>query len=260
MPTDLTPELRSAIDRFTALDRVLVATDFDGVLAPLVDDPADSRPIDGSVALLERLARAGTPAALVSGRDLASLRAAAGVEPASPVILIGSHGAESSVELDLGATLDDRARQRLADTVEVLTRIAEQHQPVRLEHKPAGIVLHTRGVAPEVAEPATSAALRVPEEVAGVHAMRGKDVVELSVLPVSKGQALQALSRDLGVAATLYQGDDVTDETAFAALRDDERNVTVKVGPGETLAGFRVAGPPDAVATLRAVADRRTAG
>ena len=99
-------------DALAALDRVLVATDFDGVLAPLVDDPADSRPIDGSVALLERLARAGTPAALVSGRDLASLRAVAGVEPASPVILIGSHGAESSVELDLGATLDDRARQR----------------------------------------------------------------------------------------------------------------------------------------------------
>ena len=37
-----------------AAPRLLVATDFDGVLAPLVDDPADSRPIDGSVALLER--------------------------------------------------------------------------------------------------------------------------------------------------------------------------------------------------------------
>ena len=97
MPTDLTPELRSAIDRFTALDRVLVATDFDGVLAPLVDDPADSRPIDGSVALLERLARAGTPAALVSGRDLASLRAAAAPPSAETRALVEALGQGAAV-------------------------------------------------------------------------------------------------------------------------------------------------------------------
>ena len=61
---------------------VLVATDFDGVVAPLVDRPEDSRPTPLAHDALARLA-AGDPArvrlALVSGRRLADLAALSGV-------------------------------------------------------------------------------------------------------------------------------------------------------------------------------------
>ena len=71
--------------------------------------------------------------------------------------------------------------------------------------------------------------------------LHGKDVVEISVLSASKGEALTALRDELAAPVVLYAGDDVTDEHAFEALRADD--VTVKVGPGETAARFRVDGP-----------------
>ena len=82
----------------------------------------------------------------------------------------------------------------------------------------------------------------------------GKDVVEMAVTDADKGSALRRLVADLGVAAAVYLGDDVTDEDGFRALGPDD--LTVKVGDGDTAARLRVAGPADAVALLEELADR----
>ena len=72
----LDPNLADAITAFAATDPILVATDFDGVLAPLVEDPSTSRPVDGSMELLRELATLpGVFVAIVSGRHLAALQA-----------------------------------------------------------------------------------------------------------------------------------------------------------------------------------------
>lgn len=89
---------------------------------------------------------------------------------------------------------------------------------MRLEHKPSAVVLHTRGVEPSVAAAAAAAAYEVGGRYTGVHVLPGKDVVELTVLEANKGSALVDLARQTCSDATLYLGDDVTDERAFAAL------------------------------------------
>ena len=250
--------LVTALDRLVARTKVVVASDFDGVLAPLVDDPMSSRPLPGSIDTLVSLADLpGVTAAIVSGRDLATLRLLAELPDDSPVVLIGSHGAETSVDLDLGDQMDDAAKHRLVGAAAELHEIAAGHPDVRIEHKPVGVVLHTRGVDAAQAESATAAALRIPDSDPGIHAMRGKDVVELSVVKVSKGVALHALSSITASEATLYLGDDVTDEKAFAVLQHDS-HVTVKVGEGPTSAQHRVGDPAEAVAVLREVLERRT--
>ena len=73
------------------------------------------------------------------------------------------------------------------------------------------------------------------------------------MLRASKGEALTALRDELGAPVVLYAGDDVTDEHAFEALRDDD--VTVKVGDGTTAARFRVDDPDALVAALATLAD-----
>jgi len=73
-------------------------------------------------------------------------------------------------------------------------------------------------------------------------------VVELTVLHASKGEALIALRDEIGAPVVLYAGDDVTDERAFEAL--GEQDITVKVGPGDTVARYRVQSPEDVVAAL----------
>ena len=84
--------------------------------------------------------------------------------------------------------------------------------------------------------------------------MEGDEVVELAVLPVTKGEALIRLRHDIEVrrhrrVAVLYAGDDVTDETAFARLKLPD--VGIKVGHAPTVASFRVADPPAMAAALQ---------
>lgn len=254
----LPESLIRALPAYAHHDNVLVATDFDGVLAPFADDPAEVRPVVGAIAALDALATRDEAVAVVSGRDLHSLTNVSGLDVAGPITLIGSHGAESNRELDLGVAMDSAARQRLTTATTALDAIAAAHPGVRIERKPSGVALHTRGLPPDRADPATAAALAIPMRVAGVHAMPGKDVVELSVLPVSKGQALVALARAVSADAVLYLGDDVTDETVFSVLSGDDQHITVKVGAGETAATHRVDSPFDAVEALLEVARLRT--
>ena len=68
-------------------------------------------------------------------------------------------------------------------------------------------------------------------------------MLDLAVLKVTKGSAIEALRRRLGADALFFAGDDVTDETVFATLRPAD--VGVKVGEGRTAASHRVAGPQD---------------
>ncbi|MBD7980332.1 trehalose-phosphatase [Oerskovia sp. Sa2CUA9] len=75
---------------------MLVASDFDGVLAPLGDDPLASRPTAAAAAALARLAALGPDrvrVALVSGRRIEDLARLA--SPPVGALLVGSHGAET---------------------------------------------------------------------------------------------------------------------------------------------------------------------
>src|SRR5690625_7250885 len=76
MVTDPTPEaeLRERLRAFAAAEHVLIALDFDGVLAPLIPDPTQSRPVPEASRALERLADApGVDLAVVSGRPAEDL-------------------------------------------------------------------------------------------------------------------------------------------------------------------------------------------
>jgi trehalose 6-phosphate phosphatase len=81
----------------------------------------------------------------------------------------------------------------------------------------------------------------------------GKNVLELAVTDADKGRALRRLRTELGAAAAIYLGDDVTDEDGFRALQPGD--VGIKVGDGETAAAHRVADIAAAVAALEDLAD-----
>jgi len=252
IPLPLDDALRELAER-AARGPVLVALDFDGVLAPLGDDPGASRPLPAASASLERLAGV-VRLALVSGRALTSLGALCGAPDGT--LLVGGHGAERGV-LRRG-TLDrtplhlpDDAARRLADLTAALTDLVAG-STARAELKPASVVLHTRTATRADAARFTAVMVALGE-ASGVDVLRGKEVVELAVLDVDKGMALADLRAEVGAVGLLYAGDDVTDERAFAALRPDD--VTVKVGDGATGARFRVPGPPEVAATLHRLAD-----
>ncbi|WP_019136011.1 trehalose-phosphatase [Cellulomonas massiliensis] len=255
LPADLVDALRSLARR----GRPLVALDFDGTLAPLQDDPAASRMVPAARAALERLAALdGDDApvlALVSGRSVVELHELSAMPPGSS--LVGSHGAERAHVREHGlehdaVRLDDEQRARLADLGAAAQALADGRDGVWVESKPTAVVVHTRRAGPQVAGPAEQEALRLGDRL-GSTVLHGKDVVEISVLETSKGRAVAALRDEVGARGVLYAGDDVTDEHAFEVLGDDD--VTVKVGPGETVARFRVDDAEAVAAALDVLAD-----
>ena len=72
-------DLDAALAALAARRPLLVASDYDGVLAPLADVPSEAFPEPGTAEVLGRLsASPDVTVALVSGRGLADLRATSG--------------------------------------------------------------------------------------------------------------------------------------------------------------------------------------
>uniref|UniRef100_UPI0005BBAF0A trehalose-phosphatase n=2 Tax=Cellulosimicrobium TaxID=157920 RepID=UPI0005BBAF0A len=245
----------------------LVALDFDGTLSPLVDDPLAARMAPSARAAVDRLAAAlvgtTTRLALVSGRNLADL--AERSEPPVGTYLVGSHGAETGhvTEDGLDAVPLDLTPEQADHLAALRTGMAEAvagREGAWVQEKPSAAVLHTR-----LASAAdTQAAEHLADAVAarlGLHAMHGKDVVEVAVVETSKGEAVDRLRDVVGQDAgcpdartrVLYAGDDTTDETAFAVLGPGD--LGVKVGDGDTLAAQRVPDADGLAAVLDLLAD-----
>jgi len=249
------PELDTALADLAAVDTLLVALDFDGTLAPFADDPGHVGALPGSWAAVLTLQRAkGTEVVLVSGRPLDSL--AAVTQAPADMALVGSHGVEWRVDGHAEDALTEDEQQRVARVGAALDAVGERFPGVVIEHKPAGHGVHTRRVSAEVAAEVNAAASAAAHEAdADVLERGGKDILEFAVRHVTKGDAIARL-RDLrGSDAVFFAGDDVTDEDAFRVLGDGD--VGVKVGEGDTLAGFRVADPAALTDVLKQLARLR---
>jgi trehalose 6-phosphate phosphatase len=245
-------DLDAATRALAAVPRLLVALDFDGVLAPIVDVPSHARPLPASAAALAELAALpGTTVALLSGRGRSDLAAVSGF--GSPIRLIGSHGSE--FDDGEGSLLDDEQRSRLDRLTTELRELVDGEPGVTLEAKPAGVAVHVRNAPPEVGTRVLDAVRAGPAARDGVETTPGKAVLDLSVVRMDKGAALDLLRERVGADAVLFAGDDVTDETAFARLRPGD--VGVKVGPGDTAAEHRVDAPPDITRLLELLVDAR---
>ena len=236
-----------ALQEFAELPRLLIASDFDGVLAPIVSERDAVRPDSKALGALRELAEMpGIAVALVSGRALANLDAHTRMP--SSVVLVGSHGAEvgalppwmQAEVLDQSAlAMTPEKEELLASITTTLRRISRAHPGTEVETKPTAAVLHTRNARGRGGINATESALEYAVTLPDVTVTPGKEVVEFSVVHTSKGVAVDALARASAADAWLYLGDDVTDESVFAEA--GERDLTLKVGGGDTAAGLRIA-------------------
>jgi trehalose-phosphatase len=244
--------LRAALAEVAAAGRLLVACDVDGTLAPIVDDPAAAAPRPDSLAALAGLARLpGTTVALVSGRRLAELRTMTGLGP--PVVLVGSHGAEHGTDLEL----TPEAARLLEHVVRDVHWVTHGVHGVQVEVKAGSVAVHVRRATHLDAHRVVADTLAGPGARPGVRTTLGKKVVELSVVDVDKGRALDRLRDEARADAVVFLGDDTTDEHAFALLRPGD--VGVKVGDGDSLARFRIGDTADVAAALELLLAERTA-
>lgn len=236
--------------------RLLIALDFDGTLAPEVDDPEQARALpEAREAVLRLLGMPNTRVALISGRAIRSLELVAQLP--DNVLLVGSHGIEIRLDTpEIQVTLDTAELEQVDVLSEVLNEVADSIDQVWLEPKPAGFALHTRLATDADSRMAHLVALsEANAEIEDLTVRNGKNVLEFSVRSTTKGEALEHLREYTRADAVFYAGDDVTDEDAFAALGADD--VGLKSGEGSTLANFRVAGPKEVARAIALLADFR---
>jgi trehalose 6-phosphate phosphatase len=241
VPADLDAALRDVAGRRP----LLVASDYDGVLSRLVGDPSAAGPEPGAAEALARLAAADrVVVALVSGRGVEDLRTTSGFT--GSFRWVGSHGAE------LDGPLTGELAERRDALVRLLEPVVRRVPGARLEMKPASVAVHVREVADRLA---AATLLQDVDALADSSLTKkpGKEVLELAVTDADKGTALRRLRAEVGAAAAIYLGDDVTDEDGFRALESGD--VSVKVGDGETAARYRVADIPGAITLLERLAD-----
>jgi trehalose-phosphatase len=245
--TALSDELQAAAGQIAQVPNLLVCIDFDGTLAPIVEDPALARALPASVSALLALAELpGTTTAVVSGRALRDLATLSGLP--LQVQLVGSHGSE--FEAGFVAALDDAASQRRNALLDAVRPLVDGIPGVLLEEKPTGVAVHVRRTSRQDAAAVLASLRRGPARSPGVFATEGHEVLELSVVRSDKGHAIDELRARSRANAVIFVGDDVTDERAFLRLTGPD--VGVKVGAGTTAAAYRVAGP-DQVASLLAL-------
>jgi trehalose-phosphatase len=231
---------------------LLVASDFDGTLSPIVNDPARAAPLEEATAALAAIADLpATHVAVVSGRALADLGARVGMP--SHVHLIGGHGAEIAGWPDDGLTPGQAARR--LSILAALDALQAAASGFVVEPKPRSVAFHYRNADPAAAEFAVREVRELAAGLDDVTVKEGKMVVELAVTEGDKGAAIRRLARSIGADAIIYIGDDVTDEDAFAVLGGSD--LGIKVGPGPTRAAQRVRDPAAVADLLRRILELR---
>lgn len=252
--------LATAVARLAGAERLLLALDFDGTLAPFVDTPKSARALPEAKAALDRLeALPGTWVGFVSGRPLSSLEIV--TEADEDALLIGSHGVEIRFGRD-GVSLDlsDEERATLEQLGEKLGALVDSVPGTRLEVKPVGYGVHYRLLEGEEGAAVVARAYEAAASVSDALTIRdGKDIIEFSVRGANKGDGIERLREYTKATAVLFAGDDVTDEDGFAVLRPEDGDLGIKVGDGETAAQFRVADERAVAVLLGLLADARGA-
>jgi trehalose 6-phosphate phosphatase len=248
----------------------LFATDFDGTLAPIVQDPTQAAADPMAVAALGRLARYVGTVVVITGRaartavELGGFREIAGL---SSMIVLGQYGVERWNAADDEYILPPEPPQ-ISAVAEELPEILDSLglAGARIEDKGRAIAVHTRLLPdPEMALVKLEGPLR---ELAGRHGLvlePGKKVWEVRASGMDKGVALRSIVDETGARQVIFAGDDLGDLSAFRAVRDLASSgvagflvcsASTEQDALTELSDVVVDGPPGLAAWLIALAER----
>lgn len=199
----------------------LLALDFDGTLAHVVDDPATAFAHAHAVDALARLGPLIGQIAIITGRpvrqalELGGFADRRGLES---LIVSGQYGAErwDAVTGETHAPEPPAAVRLLAERLpHWLAEHGADH--VRVEDKGLAVAVHTRGLDAGVLD-RLAAPLAALAAEHGLSVEPGRQVIELRADGTDKGQVLERLVEEVSARHVVFAGDDLGDLPAFDAV------------------------------------------
>lgn len=230
-----TPEGQQRYDALVAAAaQVVVGLDFDGVLAPIVDDPAAATIHPDGPRTLVALAQQVRGVAVITGRPARQAIALGGLDAVGEELarhdrtlhLMGQYGNErwSSVDRRVSSPPPPTG---LSDFMTGLPDLLRRHDAGNafVEEKGLAVAVHTRRLPdPTGAYSRLLPALTEAAEAHGLGVEPGRLVIELRAPGMHKGQALRTFHAEVGGHGVMFAGDDLGDVEAFravAALREE---------------------------------------
>lgn len=217
--------------------RAAIFLDFDGTLVEFAEHPELVRlapEVRRDIGLIAELVHGAL--AIITGRDIGKID-----EFLSPLVLpvAGVHGltrrsADGAVHR---FPIDQTAIEILMDRLQTFAGGTPQ---LLLERKQGSVALHYRK-SPELEASCVKAVDGAVSDLAGIHVLRGKMVIEAKVDFGDKGSAVGDFMAEKPFAGRIpvFAGDDVTDEDAFRTV-NESHGISIKVGRGTTSAHYRV--------------------
>jgi trehalose 6-phosphate phosphatase len=199
--------------------RCLLFFDFDGTLAPVLDDPTAVKPAPKVLAAIDALAGVVQRVAIVSARPVGFLREQFSSVP--HVDLYGLYGLEHSH--NAGPTVTEPAALPWVPAMAELAERARAELPAGtlVEYKRLSVALHYR-TAPEMAGVVEGWGVAQAERL-GLRVQIGRMVIELKP-PVDRDKGMVIGEAVESAGCAWYFGDDVSDIKAFKALRAREQS------------------------------------
>ena len=228
--------------RIATAKRLFLFLDFDGTLAPIVNNPADATLPAELKATLRALSKCeDVVPVIISGRSLDDVRERVGL----PLIFAGDHGLEiRGAGLEYSVPQAQELRYQLLGLCNTLRARLDLFPGALVECKRLTASVHVRQVeraqVPVIRDSLLSEVRRYP----AFQISCGKEVYDIRPrVAWNKGAAarwiLERQSGDPGDA--ICMGDDTTDEDLFSSFAD---GITIRAGwSGKTSAHYWVAGP-----------------
>ncbi len=214
-----------------AVSHILLFSDYDGTLTPIVGRPRDavlSQEVRDKLSALAR--QSDFSVGIISGRSLAELRYMAAIEG---IYYAGNHGLEiEGPGLNYVSPDAELTRSIIKDLAGQLAAALESITGVIIEDKGLSLSVHYRLVKEEEQDVVAETFKKVTSSLTDAGKIKittGKMVFEVRP-PIDwhKGKAVESIRREimsllkLERVLTVYLGDDTTDEDAFKVLHRPE--------------------------------------
>jgi trehalose 6-phosphate phosphatase len=207
----------------------VVGLDFDGTLAPIVDDPEQAYADRAAVRALGRLGERVRAVVVITGRPVRTAVRLGGFDSVpglGGMVVLGQYGVERW-NADGNSYVVPPAPAEIVAVAEELPGLLAGLglREARIEHKGRAIGVHTRTMPnPEAAFATLDEPVR---DLAARHGLRvepGRQVWEIRAPGIDKGAALRSFVSEAGAQQVIFAGDDLGDLPAFDAvcqLRDE---------------------------------------